>query len=143
MHPAKTGKAKIIKKDVTKIEKGNIGITSKSKTEIVLFIRIVAIKLTALIIDEIPAKCIEKIKQSIDEIDNTDNGTYNVHPTCNPFSKTEEHKANINAVNTIQKDNKFNLHKNISVKPKYIGTKILPNPPIKIGITIKNNIIKP
>jgi len=69
-------------------------------------------------------------------------GGYTVQPVPAPVSIKAEHKSNINEGGNSQKLNAFNLGKAISGAPIKRGTKQLPNPPIIVGITIKNIIIK-
>jgi len=71
-----------------------------------------------------------------------DNGGYTVHPVPVPVStillinnKDNEGGSNQNLILFIR-------GKAISGAPSIIGTNQFPNPPIKIGITIKKIIIK-
>jgi len=59
-----------------------------------------------------------------------------------PVSINAEHNNNINEGGNNQKLNAFNLGNAISGAPINKGTKQLPKPPIILGITIKNIIIK-
>jgi len=104
---------------------------------------IVVIKFIAPKIDEIPAKCKLKIAKSTEppewnSID--DSGGYTVQPVPAPPSTKLELTNNVNAGGNNQKLILFNLGKAISGAPIINGTNQLPNPPIKIGITIKKII---
>jgi hypothetical protein len=70
------------------------------------------------------------------------NGGYTVQPVPAPVSINAEHNNNINEGGSSQKLNAFNLGNAISGAPINKGTKQLPKPPIMLGITIKNIIIK-
>ena len=103
------------------------------------------IKLTAPRIEEIPAKCKEKIDKSTDlpewEIVE-DNGGYTVHPVPVPLSTN---LLIINRVNDGGRNQKLILFirgNAISGADNINGINQFPNPPIMIGITIKKIIIK-
>jgi len=104
----------------------------------------VTIKLIAPAIDEIPAKCKEKILTSTAEPEcayKLDNGGYNVQPVPTPASikldKSSKHKEG----GSNQKDTLFKRGNAISTLPSIKGTNQLPHPPIITGITIKKIII--
>jgi hypothetical protein len=104
---------------------------------------IVVIKLLAPKIDEIPAKCREKIAistlppawPSIPA-----RGGYTVQPVPAPPSTRLEPTSNIKAGGNSQKLILFNLGKAMSGAPIIRGTIQLPNPPIRTGITRKKII---
>jgi len=105
----------------------------------------VVIKFTAPSKDDTPARCKEKIAKSTEapacaRLDLR--GGYTVHPVPAPASTSaldnNKVKAGIKNQNLIL----FNRGKAISGDPKIKGTNQFPNPPIKIGITIKKIIIK-
>jgi hypothetical protein len=101
-------------------------------------------KLIAPAIEEIPARCKEKIAQSTEapECANTPlKGGYTVHPTPAPDSIKLEINSKNNAGGNNQNEILFNLGNAISGAPTNIGTNQLPKPPIKRGITIKKIII--
>jgi hypothetical protein len=60
-----------------------------------------------------------------------------VHPVPAPPSTNDEETNNINAGGNNQKLILLSLGKAISAAPIINGTNQLPNPPIKIGITMK------
>jgi len=106
----------------------------------------VAIKFIAPKIDEIPAKCKLSIAQSTLEFELNNilvNGGYIVQPAETPVSSCNEIKRRYNDGINNQKLRLFRRGKAISGAPIIKGTNQLPNPPIKIGITIKKIIIKP
>jgi len=71
-----------------------------------------------------------------------DKGGYTVHPVPAPISTKLELSNKIKDGGNNQKLILFKRGKAISGAPIIIGTNQLPNPPIKIGITIKKIIIK-
>jgi hypothetical protein len=70
------------------------------------------------------------------------NGGYTVQPVPAPVSIKAEHNNKIKEGGNNQKLKAFNLGNAISGAPINKGTKQLPKPPIILGITIKNIIIK-
>ena len=64
-------------------------------------------------------------------------GGYTVQPVPAPVSTIEEATNNSNEGGSNQKLSAFNLGKAISGAPIKSGTKQLPKPPIKVGITRK------
>lgn len=114
----------------------------------ILFDRIlitVVIKLIAPKIDEIPAKCREKIAKSTDAPECAifdDNGGYTVHPVPAPFSTILLEINNINDGGNNQNLILLSRGNAISGAPNIKGTNQFPKPPIIIGITIKKIIIK-
>lgn len=142
--PANTGKESSSKIAVTKTAHANRGIRSIIKPKERRFPRVL-IKLTAPNNDEIPAKCNEKIAKSTDIPACAilrDKGGYTVHPVPAPLSTKELDNNKIKAGTKNQNLILFNRGNAISGAPSIKGTNQFPNPPIRIGITIKKIIIK-
>lgn len=103
------------------------------------------IKFKAPRIDEIPAKCKEKIDKSTEAPEWAkfeDKGGYTVHPVPVPISiKALEINKLIDGGRS-QKLILFSRGKAISGADNIKGTNQFPNPPIIIGITIKKIIMK-
>jgi len=100
-------------------------------------------KLIAPKIEAAPAICKLKIAKSTEapECACTDeSGGYTVHPVPAPVSTNADNNNNVNDGGINQKLILFIRGNAISGAPIKIGTKKLPKPPIKIGITIKNII---
>jgi hypothetical protein len=96
-------------------------------------------------IEDIPAKCRLKIAKSTAALECAKiplKGGYTVQPVPAPASIKADPSNNINDGGNNQKLNAFNLGNAISGAPINKGTKQLPKPPIIVGITIKNIIIK-
>jgi hypothetical protein len=108
-----------------------------------LILKIVTIKLIDPIIELAPDKCKLNIAKSTEGPECAkipDNGGYTVHPVPAPPSvKAENNNRNSDGGNN-QKLILFIRGKAISGAPINIGTNQFPNPPIKIGITIKKII---
>lgn len=105
----------------------------------------VVIKLIAPRIDEIPAKCREKIVRSTDApawAKLPDKGGYTVHPVPAPASTPDEANRRINEGGRSQKLMLFIRGKAISGAPIIRGINQLPKPPIIIGMTMKKIITK-
>jgi len=105
----------------------------------------VTIKLIAPIILEAPAVCKLKIAKSTagpECASISDNGGYTVQPVPAPRSKNIELSNKAKAQGSNQKLKLLSLGNAISGAPIKTGTKILPNPPIRTGITIKKIITK-
>jgi hypothetical protein len=105
----------------------------------------VLIKLTAPKSEEIPAKCKEKIAKSTDAPAWAKfllKGGYTVHPVPAPLSTSPLKSSKTSAGNKNQKLMLFKRGNAISGAPSISGTSQFPNPPIRIGITIKKIIIK-
>jgi len=101
---------------------------------------IVVIKLTAPRIEEIPAKCKEKILKSTAApawAIVLERGGYTVHPVPAPLSTPLPTKRSVRAGGKSQNLKLFSRGNAISGAPSISGTSQFPNPPIKIGITIK------
>jgi len=104
----------------------------------------VTIKFIAPKIDDAPAMCKLKIPKSTAGPECPSiplNGGYTVHPVPTPASTKLEINSNISAGGNNQKLKLFKRGNAISGAPIRIGTNQFPNPPIKIGITIKKIII--
>ena len=144
MAPANTGKDSSNNTAVIKTAQANKGIRSINIPKTRKFPNVL-IKFTAPKIDLTPAKCNEKIAKSTDApawAIFLDRGGYTVHPVPAPLSTNDLDsniiKAGIKNQNLIL----FIRGNAISAAPSISGTSQLPNPPIKIGITIKKIIIK-
>jgi hypothetical protein len=144
MAPANTGNDNNNKNAVINTDHTYKGICNNVIPRI-LILNIVTIKLIAPAIDEIPAKCKLNIAKSIEAplcATTPANGGYTVHPVPAPTSTKLELSNKHNEGGNNQKLKLFNLGKAISGAPIIIGINQLPNPPIKIGITIKKNHYK-
>jgi hypothetical protein len=105
---------------------------------------IVEIKFTAPRIEEIPAKCNEKIERSTEAPEweiVEDNGGYTVHPVPVPLSTNLLDNNKESEGGKSQNLILFNRGNAISGALNIRGTNQLPNPPIIMGITIKKIII--
>lgn len=144
MAPARTGKDRRSKIAVTRTAHANKGIRSSSIPKIRKLPNVL-MKFTAPNSDEIPAKCKEKIAKSTDAplwAIFLLRGGYTVHPVPAPLSTNPLSNSKKRAGTKNQNLILFNRGKAISGAPSIRGTSQLPNPPIKIGITIKKIIIK-
>lgn len=106
---------------------------------------IVVIKLIAPKMDEIPARCREKIARSTEApawARFPAKGGYTVHPVPAPASTVEEARSRRNEGGRSQKLILFIRGNAMSGAPIISGTSQLPKPPIIIGITIKKIITK-
>jgi hypothetical protein len=129
---------------VITIDHTNNGIRSKVIPLDRILITVV-IKFTDPKIDEIPARCKEKIAKSTDAplwAILEDKGGYTVHPVPAPFSTIELERSKERDGGKSQKLILFIRGNAISGAPNIRGTSQFPNPPIKIGITIKKIMIK-
>lgn len=105
----------------------------------------VVIKLIAPRIDEIPARCREKIARSTEApawARLPARGGYTVHPVPTPASTVEEASRSRKDGGSSQKLILFIRGNAISGAPIIRGTSQFPNPPIIIGITMKKIITK-
>jgi len=137
--PARTGRA-IIRSKVVKITlQTNKETRSKEKRETRILYP-VQIKFMAPKMEEAPAKCRLKIAKS------TllplwaiflERGGYTVHPVPAPESTKAEKSKRPKAGGSNQKERLFIRGNDISGALIITGRNQLPNPPIKIGITIK------
>lgn len=104
----------------------------------------VLIKFTAPRIELTPARCNEKMAKSTDLPACAiflDKGGYTVHPVPAPPS-TRALDSSITSAGTKNQNLMLFIRGNaISAAPSMRGTSQLPNPPIKIGITMKKIII--
>jgi len=108
-------------------------------------LKIVVIKLIAPKIEEAPAKCKEKIDKSTELpecLRLSDKGGYTVHPVPTPDSTKLLKIKKTREGGRSQKLKLFIRGKAISGPPNIKGINQFPNPPIRIGITIKKIIIK-
>lgn len=106
---------------------------------------IVVIKLIAPKIEEIPARCSEKIVRSTDApacARLPARGGYTVHPVPAPASTIDEASRSKKEGGRSQKLILFIRGNAMSGAPIINGTNQFPNPPIIIGITIKKIITK-
>jgi hypothetical protein len=142
--PANTGKENSNKNAVIKIAHAYKGILCINIPGHLIF-KIVTIKLIAPNNEETPAKCKLNIAKSTEgpECDCTlDKGGYTVHPVPAPVSTKLEDNNKIKDGGNNQKLILFKRGNAISGAPIIIGINQFPKPPIKIGITTKNTIIK-
>lgn len=96
-------------------------------------------------IDDTPAKCKEKIAQSTDGPEWAIfllRGGYTVQPVPAPDSTHPLKRSNVKAGIKNQNLILFSRGKAISGAPIINGTSQFPNPPIRIGITMKKIMIK-
>jgi len=141
---AKTGRDKRSKIAVIITAHPNKGVSGKFKNLGRIF-KIVVIKLMAPKIDEAPAKCKEKIDMSTDGPEcpiNSAKGGYTVHPVPTPDSTILLRIKSRMEGGRSQKLKLFIRGKDMSGLLIIRGIIQFPNPPIKIGITIKKIIIK-
>lgn len=143
MAPAKTGKDSNSKTAVMRTAQANKGIRSKIIPNVRKFPKVL-MKLTAPKIDLTPARCKEKMAKST-ELPAwamlLERGGYTVHPVPAPLSTSELERSITRAGIKNQNLILFIRGKAISLAPSIRGTSQFPNPPIKIGITIKKIII--
>lgn len=140
--PANTGRDKSSSKAVSATDQANRGIRSKDMPEIRILITVV-IKFTAPRIEEIPAKWSLKIAKSTEAplwAMLADKGGYTVHPVPAPLSTKLLIRRRVKEGGSSQNLMLFSRGKAISGAPSIKGTSQLPNPPIKIGITMKKII---
>ena len=144
MAPANTGRESRSKIAVIKTAQGNKGIRSASIPIVRRFLRVL-IKFTAPKSEETPARCREKIAKSTEappwamfllKVG------YTVHPVPAPDSTSLLTKSKTRAGIKNQNLKLLRRGKAMSGAPNIKGTSQFPNPPIKIGITIKKIMIK-
>jgi hypothetical protein len=142
--PARTGRDRSKRTAVIRTAHANRGIRSRSIPN-TRRLPTVLMKFTAPKIDLTPAKCSEKIAKSTDEpawAIFPERGGYTVHPVPAPLSTSDLvrsiTKAGIKNQNLIL----FIRGNAMSAAPSIRGTSQFPNPPIKIGITMKKIMIK-
>jgi hypothetical protein len=144
MAPANTGSDNKSKIAVIKTAQAKRGIRSKIIPKTRKFPNVL-IKFTAPRIDLTPAKCNEKIAKSTDLPACAiflERGGYTVHPVPAPLSTKDLDSSITKAGNKNQNLILFIRGNAISAAPNIKGTSQFPNPPIRIGITIKKIIIK-
>ena len=144
MAPAKTGKLNKSKKAVTNTDHTNKLRRSKVIPGARILI-IVVIKLMAPKIEDIPAKCKEKIAKSTAQEPwaiGPDKGGYTVQPVPTPPSTILDTNSKINDGGSNQNLILFIRGKLISGAPIKRGTIQFPKPPIIRGITIQKIITK-
>lgn len=140
--PARTGKEIINIKDVIITLHANMDNRSKVKINL-LPRKQVEIKLILPAIEETPAKCKEKIIKSTEWLgcpNQEDKGGYRVHPVPAPVPINIDDINNNMAGGSNQNPKLFNRGNDISSVPTMVGRSQFPNPPIKIGITMKKII---
>jgi len=144
MAPANTGSDSRSKTTVIKTDHAKRGMRSNCIPKLRTFINVL-IKLTAPSKEDTPAKWREKIARSTDGPECAIfllKGGYTVHPVPAPDSTKALLVKDTRAGNKNQNLILFNRGKAISGAPSIKGINQFPNPPIKIGITIKKIIIK-
>ena len=144
MAPANTGSDNNKRIAVTKTDHANNGIRSKSIPNTRRLPRVL-IKFTAPKIELTPARCKEKIAKSTEPpawATFLERGGQTVHPVPAPLSTSELDNSIIKAGIKNQNLMLFIRGNAMSAAPSISGTSQFPNPPIKIGITIKKIIIK-
>lgn len=142
MAPARTGKDNRRRIAVIFTDHTKSGIRSNCKPSDRILIAVV-MKLIAPRIEDAPAKCNEKIAKSTEGpacARFLDNGGYTVHPVPTPFSTVALASNNVSDGGRSQNLILFIRGNAISGAPNINGTSQFPNPPIKIGITIKKII---
>lgn len=143
--PANTGKERSNRITVILTAQTNKGIRSSRRPFHRIFATVV-IKLIAPRIEEIPARCKEKIARSTEGPACAiflASGGYKVHPVPTPFSTAAELKSRRSAGGRSQNLILFIRGKAMSGAPSIKGISQFPNPPIKIGITKKKIIRRP
>lgn len=142
--PAKTGSESSNKKAVINTDQ-----TNKLRRSKLIpgdrILKIVVIKFTAPKIEDIPAKCSEKIARSTEAPPCPTGplkGGYTVQPVPAPPSTNLEQRSKMKDGGRSQKLILFIRGKLMSGAPIKIGTIQFPNPPIIKGITIKKIITK-
>lgn len=145
MAPARTGRVSTRRIVVMITAHTNRGIRS-SRIPFDRMLIMVVMKLIDPRIDEAPAKCNEKMAKSTDGPEWAkflDSGGYTVHPVPAPFSTAADDTRRIRDGGISQNLRLFIRGNAISGAPSISGRSQLPNPPIKIGITIKKIMRKP
>lgn len=140
--PANTGNDNNNKNAVIKTAHTNNGKLWKDRL-FTRILKIVQIKLIAPKIEDAPDKCKLKIAKSTEPPECAvalDSGGYTVQPVPTPASVNIDANNNSNEGGNNQKLMLFILGKAISGAPIIKGTNQLPNPPIKVGITMKKII---
>lgn len=144
MAPAKTGRESRSRTAVINTDQANRGIRSSNIPNTRKLPKVL-MKFTAPKIELTPAKCREKIAKSTEApawAILLERGGYTVQPVPAPPSTKDLDKSMISAGMRNQKLILFIRGNAISAAPNIKGTNQLPNPPIRIGITIKKIIMK-
>lgn len=142
--PAKTGRDSKSRTAVIFTAQINKGIRSSCRP-FHRMLTMVVIKFKAPKIEEIPAKCREKIARSTEGPEWAmflARGGYTVHPVPTPFSTVAEAISKVSEGGSSQNLMLFSRGKAMSGAPSIRGSNQLPNPPIIIGITRKKIIRK-
>lgn len=95
------------------------------------------------IIEEIPEICSAKIAQSTEILgcpDNAERGGYSVHPVPGPEPIIKETSRKTKDTGNSKNDRLFRRGNAMSVAPHINGKNQLPNPLMRIGITVKKII---
>ena len=141
--PASTGTASSSRKAVIRIAQGKSGILNKVMPG-ARILKMVTMKLIAPRIEEIPAKCSEKIAISTDMPGceaAVERGGYNVQPVPAPSPMTDDKSRRQKDGGRSQKLILFIRGKAMSGAPIMSGTAKLPKPPISAGMTKKNTMM--
>jgi len=142
--PASTGRDRSRSTVVIRTAQAKRGIASSTRPKARRFPRVL-IKLIAPRIDETPARCREKIAKSTEPplwAILLDRGGYTVQPVPAPLSTRALESSRTRAGTKNQKLILLRRGNAISADPSIKGTSQLPNPPIRIGMTIKKIITK-
>lgn len=142
MAPASTGRDNRRRTVVIKIDHTNRGICSNFILVGLRFM-MVTMKLIAPRIDEIPARCREKMARSTDTpacARFPDSGGYTVHPVPTPELSADDMVNSVKEGGRSQNLMLFIRGKAMSGAEIISGTNQFPNPPIIMGITIKKII---
>jgi len=137
--PANTGRDKRRRIAVINTAHTNKGIRSIRRPCTRIF-KTVVIKLSAPRMEEIPARCNEKIAKSTDGpawARFLDRGGYTVHPVPTPFSTAADETKSVRAGGSNQKLMLLSRGNAISGAASISGRSQLPKPPINTGITRK------
>lgn len=140
--PASTGRESRSRTVVIKTAQTNRGIRSR-RIPLMRQLNTVEIKFTDAIIDEAPARWREKIARSTDGPACAmflDSGGYNVHPVPTPFSTAADLSRRRSDGGRSQNLMLFIRGNAISGADSISGISQFPNPPMKIGITMKKII---
>jgi hypothetical protein len=145
MAPANTGRVRSRRITVIITDQTNKGIRS-NRIPFHRILIIVVMKLMAPRIEAAPAKCREKMAKSTDGPEWARllaSGGYTVHPVPAPFSTAADDTSRIKDGGISQNLRLFSRGNAISGAPNINGINQFPNPPMKIGITMKKIIKNP
>lgn len=142
--PARTGNESTKRIEVKTTDQINIGIVYQT-CDLVTILEAVTKKLIDPRIDEIPARCKEKIDKSTAVpicAKFPDRGGYTVHPVPAPFAENMD--ISMNDIEGINSHSLmlFSRGKAMSGAFTIIGISQFPNPPIIVGITMKKIMMK-